>query len=331
MSDCIISVVVPVYNVAPYLTDCVDSIIHQSFESFELILVDDGSTDDCGRLCDDYARRDARIRVIHRENGGLSAARNTGTSVAEGKYTAYIDSDDMVERNYLETLYGLVKKYDAQVAVCRYRYMYGNHIEDADGRDDEFVYSKVDALKTLFMEREFGHFAHQKLVLTEIARRHQFPVGKIYEDIPTMYKMIADAERTAYSQQQLYIYRQRVGSIVSTRKAYRPDVLDHIDSVQGDIRVRFPEVYPYTEQLKAFYYLHAFARIPVKPSTPGERETDRRVCDYIKANRLKLWASPYISKRVKGQLVLSLAGKRLYQNVWKLRETRKLRLMSDGD
>ena len=115
-----ISVIVPVYRVEQYLDACIESILGQTFQDFELILVDDGSPDNCGEICDRYAGQDARIRVVHQENRGLSGARNTGTGLAEGKYITYIDSDDRIGPEYLEVLYNNAVEYRAQVSVCGY-------------------------------------------------------------------------------------------------------------------------------------------------------------------------------------------------------------------
>lgn len=114
----LISIIVPVYNVEPYLEQCIDSILNQSFRDFELILVDDGSPDRCGEICDRYAAADDRIRVIHQKNGGVSAARNAGMEVSKGKYIVFVDSDDMVHPLYLEHLYKAIQKHNADISMC---------------------------------------------------------------------------------------------------------------------------------------------------------------------------------------------------------------------
>ena len=111
-----ISIIVPIYNVEKYLDKCVSSILNQTFTDFELLLVDDGSPDRCGEMCDEYAKKDSRVKVIHRKNGGLSAARNSGIDAACGKYIGFIDSDDYIEENMYEHLYDVITKYDADIA-----------------------------------------------------------------------------------------------------------------------------------------------------------------------------------------------------------------------
>ena len=124
MSEPLISVIVPVYNVEKYIAACVDSILAQTYTNLEILLVDDGSTDSSGALCDEYARRDVRVRVIHQENGGLSDARNTGMQSAQGTYFAFVDSDDFIAGDYIAYLYGMIEKHHAQIAVCGYQKVY---------------------------------------------------------------------------------------------------------------------------------------------------------------------------------------------------------------
>ena len=115
----LISVIVPVYNVENYLKRCLDSIINQTYQNIEIILIDDGSTDNSGNLCEDYKKIDNRIKVVHKTNGGLSDARNTGIKKAKGKYITFVDSDDYVEYDYVEYLYNLIKKYDTNISFCK--------------------------------------------------------------------------------------------------------------------------------------------------------------------------------------------------------------------
>ena len=117
-----ISIIIPVYKTEPYLRKCVDSVLAQTYTNLEVILVDDGSPDDCGKICDEYAAKDSRVKVIHKENGGLSSARNCGLDVATGKYIGFVDSDDWIDPDMYETLLGLLLRYDADIAEGSYRF-----------------------------------------------------------------------------------------------------------------------------------------------------------------------------------------------------------------
>ena len=121
MENPLISVIVPIYNVEEYLNRCVESIVNQTYQKLEIILVDDGSPDNCPRMCDDWAKKDSRIKVIHKENGGLSDARNAGMKITTGEYISFIDSDDYIETCMIEILYEAIKKYDCDIASCRVR------------------------------------------------------------------------------------------------------------------------------------------------------------------------------------------------------------------
>lgn len=172
----IISVIVPIYNVEQYLSKCIDSILAQTFTDIEVLLVDDGSPDNCGRICDDYALRDSRVRVFHKANGGVSSARNYGIEKAIGKYLMFIDSDDWIESDMLETLYGLMIEYKAELSIC------GLQKEDESGntlfsvdKNDVYVEDQENSILTLFNKDKY--YKHQgwpvnKLFLKRIVDRY---------------------------------------------------------------------------------------------------------------------------------------------------------------
>ena len=140
MRNDLISVIVPVYNVELYLQQCIDSILNQTYSNLEIILIDDGSTDNSSIICDINLEKDHRIKVIHKQNGGLSNARNVGVKNAQGKFVAFIDSDDYISEDYIEVLYRLICKYNADISVCRFRYVFGNVEDQVDGKNKEFKY-----------------------------------------------------------------------------------------------------------------------------------------------------------------------------------------------
>lgn len=327
MEKDLISVIIPVYNVELYVGKCLDSVVQQTYRNMEIIVVDDGSTDSSGQICNEYKKKDSRIQVIHKKNEGLSASRNLAISLAKGKFITCIDSDDYIAENYIGELYNVLTKYDADISVCRFLYTFGNKEDKRDGKNDEFVYSKVEALKVLFGEKEFGHYAHQKLYKSEIIKKHPYPVGKAYEDVATTYKMFADANRVAYTQKQLYFYRLRPGSIISSDNGNKFDVIEHVDHIQDDIADCFPEVLPYTEQLKAFYYLHTLARLP-----KGEKYQSLRlkINSYLKENRFRLLASKLISSRLKVQILISFLGEDIYKKVWSAKEKNKNKIILEN-
>ena len=227
-----ISVVVPVYKVEEYLEECVQSILRQSYEDFELILVDDGSPDSCGESCDEYAKKDARVRVIHKDNGGLSDARNFGINVAAGEYISFIDSDDFVTDNYLEYLLTAAEKYDADM-VCSNHTTFPDKIGTA-GPDrmgntfDVKEFSTEEALRDFLLNRTQYTNVWAKLYRRELLESIRFPVGKLSEDEYTTYRLILKAKKVVCLPQRIYYYRLRAGSIVHSFSEERFEVVDEV-------------------------------------------------------------------------------------------------------
>ena len=234
-----ISVIVPVYNSEAYLRRTLDRILGQSFHGFELLLVDDGSTDRSGSVCDEYAKRDGRIRVIHRQNGGLSAARNTGTEAAWGEYLTYIDSDDLIEPCFLEKLYGLITRYQADTAVCGMAILGEKEAEAPIPQDEvrETCMTGREMLEQMLLGKIHGSSACGILLRTETGRKYPFPPGKTHEDDFTSYQYYLSSERAAATTEKLYRYIQREGSI--THSAYGQadrDMLDSGDAIVSGCR-----------------------------------------------------------------------------------------------
>lgn len=211
-----ISIVVPVYRVEKYLEECVESIINQTFSKWELILVDDGSPDSCPELCEEIAKRDLRIKVIHQENGGLSNARNTGVRNARGKYICFIDSDDIVAPTYCEILHQLLKDSTYDFSVCAVkRFEDGDKPQEDKNKDETKVISNEEYLGLQLKHKtEFGVW--NKLYRKEIFDFMEFEPEKIHEDVIWSAELADNFhDNIIMSEKQLYYYRQREGGIVS--------------------------------------------------------------------------------------------------------------------
>ena len=202
----LITVVVPVYNVAEFLNECIDSILKQKYKTTEIIIVDDGSTDGGGKICDEYAKKYHNIRVIHQKNAGLSAARNKGLSVAKGKYICFIDSDDYILPEYLSELLKAIKGNDSDIAVCGY----GKVLIQ------ENTISGQDAtIRFLTKQENIDILAWNKLYRLSIFKDNDilYPEGKKHEDNLTTYKLYSHAKKVSYIAKTLYYYRERENSI----------------------------------------------------------------------------------------------------------------------
>lgn len=214
----LISVIVPIYNVEEYLKRCVESIQQQSYKNLEIILVDDGSPDKCGEMCDMFCEGDKRVRVIHQLNGGLSAARNTGINNAKGEYLIFIDSDDYISYDMIEKLYEALERHAAEIAVCGYDLVYegGNVEKTTFNQESEVqVLTGTEATKRLMNDLEPTMVvAWNKLTKISLWRTMRFPVGKQHEDDFTTYRLLYQADKVVLINEQLYHYFQRANSII---------------------------------------------------------------------------------------------------------------------
>lgn len=208
-----ISVIVPVYKVEPYLRKCLDSIVDQTYENLEIILVDDGSPDNCGAICDEYAAWDERIRVIHQKNGGLSAARNAGLRIATGNYLGFVDSDDWVEPKMFEELFQGLTQAQADIAVCGRYEEYKDH-QIAYTWSKTQVMDREEALGELLCNNKLQNLVWDKLYRQDLFKGIWFPEGKTFEDMAVMHLLFLRACRVVCLPGAMYHYLQRPDSIV---------------------------------------------------------------------------------------------------------------------
>lgn len=206
-----ISIIVPVYKVEQYLSQCLDSIVNQTFKDLEIILVDDGSPDRCGMICDEYARKDKRIQVYHIEFSGLSAARNYGMTRARGEFLGFVDSDDWLEPNMFETLFQQMEEHGSDVAICSFYYDYLDQTIAATVVDEQF-YNNRDLLLAL-LSGKLGSMVWNKLYKISSFKRILFPESRVLEDIATLYKVFVNTATAVSISKPLYHYRIRKGSI----------------------------------------------------------------------------------------------------------------------
>lgn len=213
-----VSVVVPCYQVEKYLAKCVDSILNQTFEDYEIILVDDGSTDATVRICDMYAEAHSNIKVVHKTNGGLSDARNVGIRHAKGTHICFIDSDDFIHPDYLKTMYQIAVEESADVVVCAYEKVYETDepTQKTVQPTETTVFSGEEAVRQLILSEKLMNYAWNKLYRIELFNDIQYPVGKRWEDIGATYKLFNKSKKVAYTDSALYYYLQREGSITAS-------------------------------------------------------------------------------------------------------------------
>ena len=238
----LISVVVPVYHVEIYIERCVESLLRQTYSHLEIILVDDGGDDMCPQICDRYAKKDARVKVIHKKNGGLSDARNAGVRAATGKYLAYVDSDDYIRPDTYEKMLDALRREKADIVVCNYEAVtdQGQSITEKNQKMDiaDRVYSSKEAISNLCGPNyHYWVTAWNRLYKIEIARAVSFPVGKIHEDEFTAHLFYDKAEKIAGISEPLYKYVIRENSIMT--KKYSVKNLAYVEAVTNRTEILY--------------------------------------------------------------------------------------------
>ena len=210
-----LSIIMPVYNVERYLREAVDSVIAQTFTDWELILIDDGSPDNCPAICDSYAAADPRIRVIHQANGGLSAARNSGLEISEGRVIGFVDSDDRIDSRMYEKMIAAMTKHNADMVLCGYCFEWRNRTKIKQPMPCASVLSHDEAMRELFENRAIESYSWDKIYRREIISS-LYPVGRNYEDLAVMHRWMNNTSRLAVVDEPLYHYRMRKSGIVYT-------------------------------------------------------------------------------------------------------------------
>lgn len=231
----LVSIIVPIYKVENYLKKCIDSIISQTYKNIEILLIDDGSPDDCGAICDEYAKKDKRIKVIHKKNGGLSDARNYGIEASRGDYIMFIDSDDYISKNMCKILLKNALENNADIVTCNFKEIYLNNIEKVNKqsqRERINVVSNIEAIYKYFIKNDLD----MNVVWNKIYKRNlffgenkiRFPVGKLHEDDYIVCKLYYYANKIVIINDVLYYYIRRFDSI--TGNFSEKNILDTIDA-----------------------------------------------------------------------------------------------------
>lgn len=235
--DDLVSIVVPIYNVELYLEKCLESLINQSYSNLEIILVNDGSTDNCLEICKKYKEKDDRIIVIDKENGGLSDARNCGLHKCRGKYVCFIDSDDYINKNYVECLHKAIELNDSDISICKYRMVTDNEDNNEDvyySSDMITNYDGKDLTKIIYSDKgkDISFVAWNKLYRVELFKKNNitYPKGKIHEDTQTTFKLIYYSSKISVYNEVLYYYRIRNNSIIN-QKYTKKKCIDFIDAM----------------------------------------------------------------------------------------------------
>lgn len=312
--DALISVIVPIYNVEQYLPKCVDSILCQTYRNLEVILVDDGSPDRAGEICDAYAEQDSRVRVIHKRNGGLSSARNAGIDIARGDYLSFVDSDDWIEPDTYEAMLAAMERWQVSL-VCAGRY-------DVDGTSgsrsvglcpekDELV-TGTELVRRIFRWDHLDSAAWDKLYSRELFREIRYPVGRIVEDVPTTYRVALKAGKAALLSKPIYNYLHRENSITTAVKVSEKTFhcVQNAAMVHADIRENYPELEPDARYLWLNSAIFVLIVLEMADQEDRERfaEQYQQLKSDLQSNLRFVLASPLFSRQQKRSGILLCMG-----------------------
>lgn len=316
MSD-LISIVVPVYNVESYLEKCIDSILNQSYSNFELILVNDGSTDNSGKICSDFEKKDSRIKVINKDNGGLSDARNHGIDIASGRYITFIDSDDFVEVDYIFYLYNLLKKYGTKISICAYNILLENGEKINLGKGfDETLMSKEDSFKRMLNEEGFSVSAWAKMYDLELFTGVRYPFGKLCEDNGTTYKLIDKVDKVAYGNIPKYNYLKRNGSIMlSDFNLRKLDMIDLTDVMCDYLESKYPALNDVILRRRVYSRFNILRQLDGKSET---KQIEQEMKHFILSYKKEIFFKNAFSLRDKLATFFLLFGKKTFDFAWKM-------------
>ena len=315
-NDFLISVIVPVYNIQDYLERCVRSIMNQTYKNLEILLVDDGSTDGSGELCERLAKEDERIRVFHKENGGSSSARNVGIREAKGDYLGFIDSDDYIEPDMYELLAAAIVKYDAPMAQISRDEMdeQGNRMPDVCvPPKEEMLITPQDMMMELLMHRGDCSYCTRLTHRTLFVER-KFPEGKLNEDFYLLTHMMTDINRLVILPKQCYHVFYRIGSNSRTKdkndfSRVFTDIVENADMVMELVKEKYPELIPVAFRFGCFQRLDYLLHIPILQMTK-DNVFYKAIVSYLRRNLGKMITNKYLTKKNKIYLfLLTLAPK----------------------
>ena len=310
-----ISVIVPVYNVEQYLERCVDSIINQTYTNLEIILVNDGSTDNSGKLCDELAKKDERIRVIHKENGGLSDARNRGIYEAESDLVGFIDSDDYIDNDMYEVLLRNLNDTDADLSMCALYDVYNNTPEEQVTNKEIWELSSEQAIKMVMEAKILSVTAVNKLYRKRLFLDLKFEVGKIAEDAFIMIKLLDKCEKIVATNVKKYYYVHRENSITTQKFSTKfLNVIEAYEQNSNIILEKYPKLKDVAQTRMNWAYFYVLDRLLLDDNY-NDKELENKLISYLKNHRKDILNDPLFTKGRKIGFIALLLSRNLYRKL----------------
>lgn len=310
----LITVVVPVYNVETYIQHCAESISNQTYTNLEIYLVDDGSSDLSGTICDELAMKDKRFKVIHKANGGLSDARNVALDQAKGKYITFVDSDDYIPYDAIEYMYELIKRYNADISIGN-MYLTSKVDDKIENQETQhIVLNNKEAVTEMLYGSYYTASASGKLYKTSLFQNIRYPFGKLNEDLFTTYKVLDKSTKTVCTDKIVYYYFHRSGSIMnSSFNERRLDVLLALDQIETDINLK-----DYGAET-AYAGLTLSTTVALLALKPEKQLVDNyRIWDRVKENRSAVFKDKRCNKTIKAYALLSFGGVKVLTQIYNL-------------
>lgn len=316
----LVTVIVPVYKVEEYLEKCVESIKNQTYQNLEIILVDDGSPDNSGSMCDAIKETDQRIKVIHQENQGLSGARNTGLNVMTGDAVTFVDSDDTIDSHMIEYMIHDMEKYNADIVEGQFYEVFGNEIKTYDYLKETKVYNTEQALLIDLGSKGGAVAACGKLYRKKIFEEHRFEVGVIGEDIFAIIGSLRRADKIVIDTRPMYYYYHRNNSI--TTKGFNERTLDEIKGSKRNLDIvkkEFPGALPGALFRYDWSYLWVLDRILLDDKWKDNKHL-KSVLSHVRKNAVRIMRSPYFTRNRKIGTIITCISPALYRmlvmHVW---------------
>lgn len=321
MEKPLISVIVPAYNVEKFIGKCIDSILRQSFKDFEVLLIDDGAKDSTPEICDACAKKDSRIKVYHKENGGLSDARNYGIDRMQGKYVTFIDSDDYVDSGYFEYLYGLItQEEDIQIAICGKKSVREDENASPDPETFHEIITGERAVQKMLCGYGSGHSAWGKLYSANLWKTVRYPKGKIYEDYATTYRVMALVDKAAWGNAAMYFYVQHIESIMHQKCSRRSlSLVDIADEETEFIVKKWPALKQEALARKVTSELKCLQNI-LNAKNEEFDDYKQKIVEDVRRHKGELLASKKVALKTKIKIIALLLGERTFGFIYNLND-----------
>lgn len=308
----LISVIIPVYNVEKYIIRCLNSVVSQTYKNIEIILVDDGSTDNSGKICDEYAQKYNFVNVYHQKNKGQSVARNYAIDRAKGEYYIFVDSDDYIESDMIENLMQAIKKYGTKIACCG-RYILSEY---GDMRRKEFVFKEEQiwdshtAIKRMLTFKGIDSASWDKIYHKSLFEAVRYPVGILHDDLVIIPEIMINAGMIVHTGQPKYYYTQREGSVTSQKFSQKTlSILSQTDRLKELVLLNYPDL---VQEMNSFYYRYLIYMLELIKKDRSKKMRFKNALRELKIRVYKemksILKSPYLSRKTKLQFCIFLMG-----------------------